>query len=48
MGNAKILIVDDDPDYISVIKTILENENYTVVTAADRTEGKKLKPKSRI
>jgi len=39
MGNAKILIVDDDPDYINVLKTILESEQYTVVTAADRKEG---------
>ena len=39
MENAKILIVDDDPDYIDVLKTILESEQYTVVTAGDRTEG---------
>ena len=39
MGNAKILIVDDDPDYVNVLKTILESEQYTVVTASDRTEG---------
>jgi CheY-like chemotaxis protein len=39
MENAKIMIVDDDPDYIKVVKTILENEQYTVVTAGDKTEG---------
>ncbi|MBW7992892.1 MAG: response regulator, partial [Planctomycetes bacterium] len=39
MANAKIIIVDDDPDYIKVIKTILEREQYTVVTAGDKTEG---------
>jgi len=39
MGNAKIMIVDDDPDFIDVVKTILENEQYTVVTAGDKTEG---------
>jgi CheY-like chemotaxis protein len=39
MGNAKIMIVDDDPDYINVVKTILENEQYTVITAGDKTEG---------
>ncbi len=39
MKNAKILIVDDDPDYVNVLKTILESEQYTVVTAGDRTEG---------
>ncbi|MHC4423598.1 MAG: response regulator [Planctomycetota bacterium] len=39
MENAKILVVDDDPDYTKVLKTILESEHYTVVTAGDRTEG---------
>ena len=39
MANAKIMIVDDDPDYIKVIKTILEREQYTVITAGDKTEG---------
>ena len=39
MTNAKIMIVDDDPDYIKVIKAILEKEQYTVVTAGDKTEG---------
>ena len=33
------MIVDDDPDYINVVKTILEREQYTVVTAGDKTEG---------
>ena len=39
MGKAKIIIVDDDADYINVVKTILESEQYTVVTADDKTEG---------
>ena len=39
MENAKIMIVDDDPDYIEVIKAILKREQYTVVTAGDKTEG---------
>ena len=39
MANAKIMIVDDDPDYINVVKTILEREQYTVVMAGDKTEG---------
>ena len=39
MANAKIMIVDDDPDYINVVKTILEREQYTVVTAGDKAEG---------
>ncbi len=41
MENAKILIVDDDPDITKALKTILESERYTVVTAADRAEGMK-------
>ncbi len=39
MENAKIMVVDDDLDFTNVLKTILESERYTVVTAADRTEG---------
>jgi CheY-like chemotaxis protein len=39
MEKAKIMIVDDDEDYISVVKTILERDLYTVVTAGDKTEG---------
>ena len=39
MANAKIMIVDDDPDDINVVKTILEREQYTVVTAGDKAEG---------
>jgi len=39
MENAKILIVDDDVDLTKVLGATLETEQYTVVTAADRTEG---------
>ncbi len=39
MENAKIMIVDDDEDYINVVKAILESEQYTVVTASNKTEG---------
>ena len=39
MGNAKILIVDDDQDLTKALKVTLESEQYTVATAADRTEG---------
>ena len=39
MENAKILIVDDDLDLTKALKTTLESEQYSVVTAADRTEG---------
>lgn len=39
MANAKIMIVDDDPDYINVVKTILEKEEYIVVSARNKIEG---------
>ncbi len=39
MENAKILIVDDDQDITEALQAILESEQYTVLTAADRTEG---------
>ena len=39
MGNAKILIVDDDVDLTEALKVTFESENYSVVTASDRMEG---------
>ena len=39
MENMKILIVEDDPDFTKALKVTLESEQYTVDTAADRTEG---------
>ena len=39
MGNAKILVVDDDQDIRESLQVILENQQYTVATAADKTEG---------
>ncbi|MGB2809305.1 MAG: response regulator [Sedimentisphaerales bacterium] len=39
MENAKILLVDDDPDYTKALKATLESGQYTVITAANRTEG---------
>ncbi|MHC4370968.1 MAG: response regulator [Planctomycetota bacterium] len=39
MENAKILIVDDDPDFVVVMKTVLEGEKYTVDTAPGKTEA---------
>ncbi|MDD3804239.1 MAG: response regulator [bacterium] len=35
----KILIIDDDEDIISLIKIILENENYAVIGASSGEEG---------
>ena len=39
MGKAKILVADDDQDIRESLQVVLENEQYAVVTAADRTEG---------
>ena len=39
MENAKIVIVDDDGDIRDSLKTILESRQYTVVTAANKTDG---------
>jgi DNA-binding response OmpR family regulator len=39
MENAKILVVDDDQDIRESLQSILEGRQYTVFTAADRTEG---------
>jgi CheY-like chemotaxis protein len=35
----KILIIDDDPDYIKLTSIILKANNYTVVTASNPQEG---------
>ena len=39
MGNAKILIVDDDQDLRESLSAILEGRDYSVSTAGDREEG---------
>ncbi|MFH1321073.1 MAG: response regulator [Bacteroidota bacterium] len=39
MKNAKILLVDDDIDLIGTVKAILETEQYTVITANNKTQG---------
>lgn len=39
MEEAKILIVDDDPDIVEALKMTLEANNYKVFTAANGTEG---------
>jgi CheY-like chemotaxis protein len=39
MENAKILVVDDDQDIRDSLQVILEGRQYTVSTAADKTEG---------
>lgn len=37
--DAKILIVDDDPDLVEAMKVVLESSNYRVVTAGSGEEG---------
>jgi len=32
---AKVLVVDDDPDFVNIARTILQSQNYEVVTAAN-------------
>lgn len=39
METKKILIVDDDIDVITVVKAILNNNGYEVITANDKIEG---------
>ena len=39
MEKANILIVDDDPDFAVMMKTVLEGDNHTVDTAPGRAEG---------
>jgi DNA-binding response OmpR family regulator len=39
MENAKILIVDDDPDLTKALKATLESKNYIVITASSGSEG---------
>jgi len=36
---AKILIIDDDFNFVEATKAILENKSYKVVTAYDKNEG---------
>ncbi len=39
MSKAKILIVDDDPDFVSYTRTVLESEGYQVVSAGNSDQG---------
>ena len=39
MEQARILIVDDDPDITEVMRVVLENKGYVVDSAADGNEG---------
>jgi len=35
----KILVVDDDPDFIKISRTILQSQNYQVITAPNGEQG---------
>ena len=39
MAKGKILIVDDDPDFVAYIRTILESHDYDVVSAGNSDQG---------
>jgi DNA-binding response OmpR family regulator len=39
MPAKKILVVDDDPDVQSILRTLLEKEGYHVVSALDAMQG---------
>jgi len=39
MAKGKILIVDDDPDFVAYIRTILESHDYEVVSAGNSDQG---------
>ncbi|MHB0856861.1 MAG: response regulator [Anaerolineae bacterium] len=36
---AKILVVDDDPDFVEATRMVLEPEGYEIISAADGDEG---------
>ena len=36
---AKVLVVDDEPDMVEMLKVLLENSSYEVVSAYDGKEG---------
>ena len=39
MPKAKILVVDDDPDFVYYTRTVLETEGYEVVSAGNSDQG---------
>ena len=39
MSQAKVLVVDDDPDFVEAMRLTLEPNGYTVVSAASGDEG---------
>ena len=39
MGNTKILVIDDEPDFVTYLTTLLEDEGYATCSAGDGIEG---------
>jgi CheY-like chemotaxis protein len=39
MSSARILVVDDDPDFVEIMRTILESNDYQVITAANGNQA---------
>jgi CheY-like chemotaxis protein len=39
MANERILVIDDDPDLVEIIRLTLESKSYQVFSAASSTEG---------
>jgi CheY-like chemotaxis protein len=39
MPKAKILVVDDDPDFVEYMRTVLESADYRVVSAGNSEQG---------
>ena len=46
-GKNVILCVDDDKDFLDSVRTILETNNYTVVSASSAEEGLKVSKESK-
>ena len=41
---AKILVVDDDPDFVEIARTVLESQGHTVITASDGEQALRKAP----
>jgi CheY-like chemotaxis protein len=39
MPSAKILVVDDDPDFVEIMRTVLEAQQYQVISASNGQQG---------
>jgi len=39
MPKAKILVVDDDPDFVEYLRTVLEKSDFKVVSAGNSDQG---------